>query len=96
MTLAHYVRGALLPLLLMIAGGAYAADEAEIVKPTTTFSAPERFETNSGGAASVRARKNADAFSQSSANLTFEQEMRFKIGNGFFKRLWVSAPSSTR
>jgi len=96
MTLAHYVRGALLPLLLMIAGGAYAADEAEIVKPTTTFSAPERFETNSGGAASVRARKNADAFSQSSANLTFEQEMRFKIGNGFFKRLWVSAPSSTQ
>jgi len=95
MTPFRHLRSALL-LLLIAASGAHAADEAEIVKPTTTFSAPERFEANAAGAATVRARKNADAFSQSSANLSFEQEMRFKIGNGFFKRLWVSAPSSTQ
>lgn len=38
----------------------------------------------------------ADAFSQSSANMGFAREFDFKIGNGVFRRLWVSAPASTR
>ncbi|KAA2313992.1 thiol oxidoreductase [Pseudooceanicola sediminis] len=65
------------------------------VAPTTDFTAPERFETNPGGAATTRARTDADAFSQSSANISFERELDFKVGNGLFKKLWVSSPSST-
>jgi CxxC motif-containing protein (DUF1111 family) len=59
------------------------------------FSAPWTFEENSGGAQTVRARDTADAFSQPAANLTFEQELEFRVGNGMFRRIWVSAPSST-
>lgn len=28
-------------------------------------------------------------------NLTFEQELDFRVGNGMFRRIWVSAPAST-
>ena len=36
---------------------------AAVTRPTTDFSAPERFEDRPAGAASVRARTTADAFS---------------------------------
>lgn len=71
-------------------------DPVEIVKPTTDFSKPERFEQLPGGATTVRLRNNADAFSQPSANISFEDELSFKVGNGIFKKLWVSSPSTTR
>lgn len=96
MTLIRTCVSATLAILLFSTAGAQAADEADILKPATRFSAAEKYEAMSAGAATVRPRSNADAFSQSSANLTLEQEMRFKIGNGFFKRLWVSAPASTQ
>jgi CxxC motif-containing protein (DUF1111 family) len=63
--------------------------------PPADFSAPEPFEARPGGAATVRVRRNADALSQHSANMPFESEMRFKLGNGLFRKLWVSSPSST-
>lgn len=66
-----------------------------VIPPTTDFSAPERFEDLPAGAATVRARATADAFSQSSGNMTFEREMEFKLGNGLFRKTWVAAPSST-
>jgi CxxC motif-containing protein (DUF1111 family) len=72
-----------------------AARIATVTAPTTDFSAAEPFETNPGGAATVRARDNADAFSQASANIAFESELDFKVGDGLFRKLWVSAPSST-
>jgi CxxC motif-containing protein (DUF1111 family) len=37
-----------------------------------------------------------NAFSFPAANLTEEERTRFVIGNSFFKRNWVEAPSSTR
>ena len=74
----------------------HAAELPAIVKPTTHFNKAEKYEAMSGGAATSRATPNGDAFSHNSANLSFEQEMRFKIGDGFFRRLWVSAPSSTQ
>ncbi|MEL6647669.1 MAG: di-heme oxidoredictase family protein, partial [Pseudomonadota bacterium] len=46
-------------------------------------------------AATVRAMSNANAFSQPSGNISFEDELTFKVGNGLFKKLWVSSPSST-
>ena len=66
-----------------------------ITKPTTDFSKPERFETMSGGAATSKKLPNQDAFSQSSANISFEEEETFKLGNALFRKMWVSSPSST-
>ncbi|WP_136441470.1 di-heme oxidoredictase family protein [Pacificoceanicola onchidii] len=61
----------------------------------TDFEGPWAFEKNAGGAQTVRARRTPDAFSQPAHNLTFEQELDFRVGNGLFKRLWVSPPAST-
>ena len=59
------------------------------------FDAPWPFEENSAGAQTVRARETPDAFSQPAENLTFAQELDFRVGNGMFRRIWVSAPAST-
>ncbi|MWB79305.1 thiol oxidoreductase [Pseudooceanicola sp. 216_PA32_1] len=72
-----------------------AARIARVTEPATDFTAPERFEGNPAGAATVRARDNADAFSQPSGNMSFENELLFKVGNGLFRKIWVSSPSST-
>ena len=72
-----------------------AARVASVTAPTDNFDAPEHFESNQGGGATVRARDDADAFSQASGNISFERELDFKVGNGLFKKLWVSSPSST-
>lgn len=72
-----------------------AARIAAITAPTTDFSAPERFEARPAGAATVRARATADAFSDPSANIGLEGRMTFNLGNGLFTKTWVSAPSST-
>ena len=76
-----------------------AADLARVkavTAPASDFSKAEPFELLPGGAATSKKRPNQDAFSQSSANITFEQEGNFKLGNGLFRKLWVSAPSSTQ
>lgn len=49
-----------------------------------------------GGAATHAKVINRDVFSHFSANMSFAKEMDFKVGNGFFRRLWVTAPSSTK
>lgn len=75
------------------------ADEAKIaavLAPPTDFTRPEPFEAKPAGAATVRAITTADAFSQHSANMPFEREMDFKLGNALFRKTWVAAPSSTK
>jgi CxxC motif-containing protein (DUF1111 family) len=75
-----------------------AAEAARIAAATALtddFAAAERFEALPGGAATVRARTNADAFSQPSGNISFDRELDFKVGNGLFRKIWVTAPSST-
>ena len=72
-----------------------AARIAAVLRPTTDFSVPERFEENQAGAATVPAMTYADAFSQPSANMSFARELDFRVGNGLFRKLWVAAPSST-
>ena len=67
----------------------------KVTEPPTDFSKPSQFEASSAGAATVRVRRNADAFSQSSRNLRFEDQLTFKVGNGLFRKLWVSSPAST-
>jgi CxxC motif-containing protein (DUF1111 family) len=50
-----------------------------------------------GGKATSRGSlDNANAFSLSSGNMEFAEELRFKTGNGIFKKIWVSAPASTK
>ncbi len=76
-----------------------AAERARIeavTRPTTDFSAPERYERRPGGAATAFETLNRDAFSHPSANMPFERELDFKVGNGIFKKVWVSSPSSTK
>ncbi len=75
-----------------------AADDARIaavLAPPADYSRPEPFEARPAGAATVRAIATADAFSQHSANMPFEREMDFKLGNALFRKTWVAAPSST-
>jgi CxxC motif-containing protein (DUF1111 family) len=72
-----------------------AARIADVTRPTTDFTRPEPFEQNPGGAATVPVLATNAAFSQHSANLDAEGQMQFSIGNGLFRKLWVSAPSST-
>lgn len=91
--------GAGLPLL---AGGlsTYGEDKSaaleELLKPATDFTKLEEGEAKPGGGATSRGSTNTpNAFSLSSGNMDFKRELDFKIGNGIFRRNWVSAPSST-
>lgn len=66
-----------------------------IVAPATDFSGPEPFERMQGGAGTSTKLVNRDALSHANANLSFEDEQRFKLGNALFRKLWVSSPAST-
>ncbi len=99
-------------LLLVISSKAMFADDAlttradlsaadlarveAVTRPTADFSKPEDHETLQGGAGTSKKRVDADAFSQPSANITFEQRATFQLGNALFRKNWVSSPSSTQ
>lgn len=59
------------------------------------YSQPQPGEALPGGSTTHHKQRNINAFSQSSANMSFENELNFKLGNGIFKKIWVPAPSST-
>lgn len=70
---------------------------ADLIRPTTDFSKPEPGEAFPGGRATSRKSvDNRNAFSHSSGNMSFESELNFKVGNAIFRKLWVSAPASTK
>jgi Predicted thiol oxidoreductase len=69
---------------------------AEVVRPARDFSSAERFEAMQGGAGTVTSLINPDIFSQPAANLSFEARQEFLVGNGLFRKDWVSSPSSTQ
>ncbi|MEM9580547.1 MAG: di-heme oxidoredictase family protein, partial [Pseudomonadota bacterium] len=75
--------------------GSEAARIATATRPATDFTKAEPFEANQAGAATVRAKANSNAFSQPSANISFARELDFKVGNGLFRKLWVTSPAST-
>lgn len=85
----------LIGLCLAACGGMAAAvlAAAPADLPRAAFEAGE---DRPGGAATSDKALDRNAFSHASANMPFEKELDFKIGNGFFKRIWVSAPSSTQ
>ncbi|MCG8690388.1 MAG: hypothetical protein MI806_04175 [Minwuiales bacterium] len=73
-----------------------AARVAAVTRPATDFSKPEPFERMSGGAATSLKPVNRNAFSHPSANLPFDRQMDFLVGNGIFRKVWVTAPASTQ
>ena len=68
---------------------------ADVTRITSDFTQAQQFEERPAGASTVRVLRDTDAFSQPSGNITFEDELAFKLGNGLFRKLWVSSPSST-
>ena len=92
----------LLPALFASAGTLLAATAySQIASVAGTVadrpSALQHGEELPGGQATTLASPTlSDIFSHFSANMGFTKELDFKIGNGLFKRQWVSAPSSTR
>ncbi|NTJ44273.1 c-type cytochrome [Agrobacterium larrymoorei] len=66
----------------------------EVVKHATDFTKPEPSEAMPAG--TLTTRSATDPFSQPSANMSFEREQDFKLGNALFQKLWVSSPSSTQ
>ncbi|WP_421707495.1 di-heme oxidoredictase family protein [Algihabitans sp.] len=60
------------------------------------FSKAEAFERWPGGGGTSRKLINRDAFSHPLETLTFEEEQLFRVGNGIFRKLWVSSPASTQ
>ena len=72
------------------------ARAAAVTRPAESFTRPEPYERRPGGAATVFKALSQDAFSHPSANMPFERELDFRVGNGIFRKVWVSAPSSTK
>lgn len=68
---------------------------AAVTALATDFTSSHQFEARPAGAATVRVSLNSDAFSQPSANIPFEDGLDFQVGNGLFRKLWVSSPAST-
>jgi len=68
---------------------------AHILQAPVQFDTAEAFEINSGGAGSGPGQANAEAYSHPNPLLSDEQELSFRVGNGLFRKVWVSAPAST-
>lgn len=81
-------------VLSMTALACLAANPEESI--TRDFTAAEPGEDRPGGAATHFKVRGRNAFSFSSANMRMNRGLDFKVGNGFFRRIWVSAPSSTK
>ncbi len=67
-----------------------------VTAPATQFERAESFEAMQGGAGTVRKLINPDIFSHPAANLDFAGRQDFMVGNGLFRKDWVSSPSSTQ
>ncbi len=75
-----------------------ARDQARVDRvtgPTDDFTRPEAYELRPGGAATSFKIPNRDAFSHPSANMPPARQLEFHVGDGIFRKLWVSSPSST-
>ncbi|MEM9207906.1 MAG: di-heme oxidoredictase family protein [Pseudomonadota bacterium] len=54
------------------------------------------FEAMSGGAGTATTNLGRNAFSLPAKNLSLEGQQNFAVGNGLFRKIWVSSPSSTQ
>ena len=67
-----------------------------VTRPVSDFSKAEQYEAMQAGATTSLEPPDSKAFSHFSANLPSEAEMRFRLGNALFRKLWVASPSSTQ
>jgi CxxC motif-containing protein (DUF1111 family) len=99
-SISPWACGAVAGLVVLAAGAAFGEDRrtpAPIPASSTEAAPLEPGEESPGGRATTTVGvTTADAFSQLSANMPFARELDFKIGNGIFRKNWVSAPSSTK
>ena len=75
---------------------ANSAKDLEVIQPAKQFDKAEAYENLPAGALTHHKTNDSNAFSHASANMSFERELDFKIGNAFFRRIWVTAPSTTQ
>ena len=93
---------ALLPAILfsvVAIGTAYSMSSEKrqaILAPTMSFENAEKWGSLPGGSATNRKRFDREAFSQPAESLSFEERSTFFVGNGLFRRLWITAPASTK
>lgn len=80
-------------LCLPFVSGALRAADMPAVPAPASF---EQGEELPGGATTHRRTRNRNAFSLPSANMGLEKKLDFRLGNAFFKRIWVSSPASTK
>ncbi len=92
----RFLLGAAFPSLLILIVGSLAPSSATAPSAKPNAQTFEPGEDMPGGAATSKGSvDNANAFSHSSGNMPFEDELKFKVGNGMFKKMWVSSPAST-
>lgn len=72
-----------------------ASVDAEVLPPTTDFSKAEINEAFSAGDATTRKPVTHKIFTHPSANMAHAKKLDFFVGFGFFRKLWVTAPSAT-
>lgn len=84
----------LLAYSLLISAGTVSAQG---IDASSDFSRAEQGEALQGGRGSYikLKRLNKRVFSHPATNLAFERQLDFRVGNGVFKKLWVSAPTAT-
>ena len=93
----HALLSITLAALVPLAVGAVLVRSGDAKPAGEARAAFEEGEQWPGGTATSRQSvDNRDAFSHFSHGIGFEGEMNFRIGNSVFRRLWVSAPSSTK
>ncbi|MBL0371767.1 c-type cytochrome [Rhizobium sp. KVB221] len=67
-----------------------------VTRAAGAFADAERYEAMQAGATTSIETPDRLAFSHFSANLPKQDEMRFRLGNALFRKLWVASPSSTQ
>ena len=72
-----------------------ATADAEVPLPALDFSKAEIREAFSAGDATTRKPVDHKIFTHPSANMAHEKKLDFFVGFGFFRKLWVTAPSAT-
>jgi CxxC motif-containing protein (DUF1111 family) len=87
---------------VVLASGAVYGQVARTLPPVSeltpaSHSVLEPGEESPGGEATSTHRSDTtEAFSHFSPNMGLSKELDFKIGNGIFRKFWVSAPASTK
>jgi CxxC motif-containing protein (DUF1111 family) len=94
--LAVFVGSALSLLTIAVTPDISQPEVTQLDISQLDFTKPEIDEHLSGGSATSLKTINHNSFSHASQNLKFDQELNFKVGNGIFRKIWVSAPASTQ